>query len=448
MRGVRTSFCALLLLLATAGCDSTSLLLTVDDATHGVPIAALRVTLFAAGRLGAPHVLALAGHPLPGTLGLSGLDVALGHDFRVLVDGLDGTHQLIAQGAKRIALVPGHQSRASLSLMPGALPDSSGYGVPDVINDCPGGDDNQPVCVIGGRDASGAVDQSSVATSDLGAVSTKPGDADLSVTLPPDLALVNGRDLSAPADLSGLSAPPDLSSPPDLLVPRDLTVPHDLTVPPDLTQPPPPDLSVGASCPPIAYACDDFESGDFASPPWDAASPSPLVTVGTGHAHLGSFAASVRFVANQGNFASRKMSIGAMSVGSVGVRAWARFNAKPSETVYFLEVGTTGLRVGSAVDPANGVVWSVNNVNGGQLHTSNSPVPGNQYQCVELTFDYSDDHLQLFVDGASVIDLYENSNPPPSIDGLLMGVLSTTNAINNTVFVDDVAIGAGRLGCK
>jgi hypothetical protein len=66
-----------------------------------------------------------------------------------------------------------------------------------------------------------------------------------------------------------------------------------------------------------------------------------------------------------------------------------------------------------------------------------------------VTYNPSDGHLQMWIDNgmSSVLDTYVTIAPPRSIDGLYLGALSVNNTANNSIFVDDVAIGSGRLGC-
>ena len=91
---------------------------------------------------------------------------------------------------------------------------------------------------------------------------------DLSVTAPPDFAIVPVPDLRAIADLA---APSDLAAPTDLAAPRDLAAPTDLVAPPDLAAPAdlatPPDMTM----PPLSAWL--LRVGDGATALTDSAAP-------------------------------------------------------------------------------------------------------------------------------------------------------------------------------
>src|SRR5205814_10573224 len=119
-----------------AGCSpgQTAALLTITPASAQPD--SLRISLFGDRLLTAPRQYSLAAHPLPATVYLTHLDAGT-PDFRVLADGLDAAGQAQSPGPQVIPLSPGNQVSATVRLQDGALADSDGDGIPDLIDDCP-----------------------------------------------------------------------------------------------------------------------------------------------------------------------------------------------------------------------------------------------------------------------------------------------------------------------
>jgi hypothetical protein len=102
--------------------------LTVTLAPGAPQPASLRISSFGHGQLGPARDVLLVNQSLPGTVALSGLDVAIGQDFHVLVDGLDAAGKLLDEGAARVHLDAHQRARANVMLTAGALPDPQLHG--------------------------------------------------------------------------------------------------------------------------------------------------------------------------------------------------------------------------------------------------------------------------------------------------------------------------------
>jgi hypothetical protein len=133
-----------LLLLAACG-SATTARLDIRLASGVSAPASLRISLFGAGRLRDPIAVSLAGKTLPGSVIVGHLDPPPAN-FRVQIDGLDAKGAIVAQGAEPAALTTGSETRVTITLTEGTLPDRDLDGVPDVIDDCPDRPDADQLC--------------------------------------------------------------------------------------------------------------------------------------------------------------------------------------------------------------------------------------------------------------------------------------------------------------
>lgn len=400
----RTQIIAPLVLLASACSGPTSLLLDLSLAPGFAQPDSLRITLYAHGIVGAPQQIPLAstGRSLPGRLIVRPLDPSL-PDPRVQIDGLDASGKLVSQVASRMHLAAGQQTVLQL-VLDQPLPDSDHDGVPDVIDDCPDVYDPDQLC------------------------STVPPDGaapDLTSTI--DLA---GADLAG-VDLARL----DLAS-------VDLT---------SVTDGPPPDLSRGKPCPTSNLFCDDFETGDTSK--WSSSSIKSPATLAVDQTQVwgGLYSLDATAPSSGGSTnAFLAKSFNNLAPVTLAARMYVRtLPSQPAFTLFLgLFVGTNGYSVG--VDGSGNWVVSQNQGASPDVHSS-TPVPGNQWVCLEMVLDfpaagYPAGHVRVYTDGTKILDFIPATLSFPN--ELDVGLVRAPGTAASKAWVDDVALALSPIGCE
>ena len=241
------------------------------------------------------------------------------------------------------------------------------------------------------------------------------------------------------------------------------------TTPPPTTGPPP------AGCG-TAVLCDGFEdqSGPAPSGNWSLAYPdcqgSGSATIDSGTAHQGSRSVRVAGTAGYCNHVFVRSNRNLSGVGAVRYgRFWVRHTtALPAQHVTFLAMqdandGNRDLRMGGqngalqwnrASDDATlpeqspaGVALSV-------------PLTTNRWTCVEFMVDGNQGRLQTWVDGNQVTGLTADGTPTHDVDSQWLGRANWRPSLtdlrlgweaygdgSDTLWFDDVALGASRIGC-
>ena len=403
------------MLAGAAGCSlETTLALLVENDSGTTPTL-LRLTEYGAGHTG-QQLLSLGGHQLPGTLVLRGLDAGT-PDFRILVDGLDDAEGIVAQAAVRSRLALAARSSATARLQAGPLPDGDGDGVPDVIDDCPGADDNLPTCspVMIGSGGDGWLDPDFAAA---------PGSAS-------DLATTGPSDLSRPP-------PSDLSRPPS-----------------DLSKPPPPPDMVHVLCPPGAAFCEGWENGYAA--PWGALqtpglSSADSIVADTTHAHTGSMSSHTTVPIGLQGLKYRTAPFTAITTGSIALRAYVWFGATPTAGWSYLYLSSSADNIGYTlgVTLTGGTpYWDAEFIASGTTHNyaGTLAIQGGRWTCLEFTYDLASKKGALYVDGQPASSFTETGGGlrgvPSAFDRVAIGSLILTQTAVEA-FVDDLAIGTQR----
>jgi hypothetical protein len=158
----------LVLLVALAGCDETTLLLELRLAGGLSQPGALRLALYHDGLLHR-STLPTSGRSLPGTLIVRNLHAGPG--LRVQIDGLDGAGHMMVQAAEVTDILQSQENRLQLTLA-APLADADGDGVPDVVDDCPERADADQRC----SDAADAAPNDDLGHADLARLSDLSGD--------------------------------------------------------------------------------------------------------------------------------------------------------------------------------------------------------------------------------------------------------------------------------
>ncbi|MEU7925447.1 cellulose-binding domain-containing protein [Micromonospora sp. NPDC049107] len=274
------------------------------------------------------------------------------------------------------------------------------------------------------------------------------------------------------------TTPPPTTPPPTTPPP---TTPPPTTPPPTTPPPttPPPTTPPPTTPPPVGCAgavlCDGFENQTGSTPSGDWAVVSPdcsgagTATIDTTTTHSGSRAVRINGAAGYCNHVFIRSTKNLGSVGSVRYgRIWVRHTtAQPTDHTTMMAMtdaadGNRDLRMGGqngalqwnrASDDATlpeqspaGVAQSV-------------PLPTNRWTCLEFMVDGSSGQLRTWLDGAAVAGLTADGVPTHDIDGqwynrtwrpqltdLKLGWESYGNG-SDTLWYDDVAVGASRIGC-
>lgn len=283
-----------------------------------------------------------------------------------------------------------------------------------------------------------------------------------STTRPPVTPPATTRPATPPPTTRPATPPPPTTRPP--------ITPPPTTAGPTATAPPP-----GTNCG-VAAFCDGFENqtGSTPSGTWGVAYPdcqgSGTATIDSAVAHQGSRSVRINGTAGYCNHVFVRAN---QDLGGLGAVRYARFwvrhtTALPTQHVTFLAMrdandGNRDLRMGGqngalqwnrASDDATlpeqspaGVALSV-------------PLPTNRWTCVEFLVDGTQGRLQTWVDGAVVTGLVADGTPTHDIDSqwlnranwrpnltdLRLGWESYGEGAD-TLWYDDVAMGASRIGC-
>ncbi|MEU8421490.1 cellulose-binding domain-containing protein [Micromonospora sp. NPDC048835] len=264
------------------------------------------------------------------------------------------------------------------------------------------------------------------------------------------------------------TTPPPTTPPPT--TPPPTTPPP--TTPPPTTPPPTTDPPVGCAG---AVLCDGFESQTGSTPSGDWAVVSPdcsgtgTATIDTATTHSGSRSVRINGTAGYCNhvFVRSTKSLG--SLGAVRyARVWVRHTtAQPTEHTTMMAMadaadGNRDLRLGGQ----NGALqWNRASDDATLPEQSPAgvaqslPLPTNRWTCVEFMVDGAAGQLRTWVDGAAIPGLTADGSPTHDIDGqwynrtwrpqltdLKLGWESYGGGAD-TLWYDDVAVGASRIGC-
>ncbi|MGW9194525.1 cellulose-binding domain-containing protein [Micromonospora chersina] len=252
------------------------------------------------------------------------------------------------------------------------------------------------------------------------------------------------------------------------------------TVSPSPTASPSPTMSPSPTVPPPAgcagaVLCDGFENqtGSAPSGDWTVVHPDCAGTgaaaVDTATAHAGSRSVRIDGGAGYCNHVFVRANRDLSAVGAVRYgRLWVRHTtALPADHVTFLAMtdaadGNRDLRMGGqngalqwnrASDDATlpeqspaGVALSV-------------PLPTGRWSCLEFMVDGSTGQLRTWLDGAAVAGLTADGVPTHDVDGQWYGSTwrprltdlkigwESYGGAADTLWFDDVALGASRIGC-
>jgi hypothetical protein len=224
--------------------------------------------------------------------------------------------------------------------------------------------------------------------------------------------------------------------------------------------------------------CDDFESAPVGGKPdatkWTVGAPD---VTGTGSLaiddtqHHGG-ARSVK-VSGQGGYSNHIFFANSAVIGTLGPIVWGRFYVRFSDALgdghlTFLSMKDTAdggkhLRMGGQ---AKILMWNresddatVPALSPAGIAKSVAP-PTNQWLCVELMVDGDRGLLQTWVDGVEIAGVHIDATPTPDIDEQWLRKPNWRPTLTDfalgweayagqamTVWFDDVALDAGRIGC-
>jgi hypothetical protein len=223
----------------------------------------------------------------------------------------------------------------------------------------------------------------------------------------------------------------------------------------------------GTPCPSFAFFCEGFEGGNFnAWSPDPAAASFIALSVESGQKHSGLFAmeAAVRPPTGEGSGAENALihRFPPISTGRLALRAWLRTDSRPGNYATWLWLSPDagpleGYTVGTGdlVDsPSEGWIVTREPLDAGRDHTSGVDPVYAQWQCVELVIDLPDagspGHVELFVDGTSRVAFDDATLDVglPSYGALSVGVVRAQDDLDETRYLDDIALAAQRIGCN
>ncbi|MGW5558125.1 cellulose-binding domain-containing protein [Micromonospora sp. NPDC003944] len=288
-----------------------------------------------------------------------------------------------------------------------------------------------------------------------------------------------GTSGGAPTGFSLNGVPCNGATPPPTTPPPTTPPP---TTPPPTTPPPttpPPTTPPPTTEPPIGCAgavlCDGFESQTGSTPSGDWAVVSPdcsgtgTATIDTTTAHSGSRSVRINGTAGYCNHVFIRSTKNLAGVGNVRyARVWVRHTtAQPTEHTTMMAMadaadGNRDLRLGGQ----NGALqWNRASDDATLPEQSPAgvaqslPLPTNRWTCVEFMVDGAAGQLRTWVDGTAVPGLTADGSPTHDIDGqwynrtwrpqltdLKLGWESYGGGAD-TLWYDDVAMGASRIGC-
>jgi len=208
---------------------------------------------------------------------------------------------------------------------------------------------------------------------------------------------------------------------------------------------------VAGPCPSSAVLCDDFESGDISM--WSGLTVSlggASVTASAAQPRNGGFSldANVPMLGN-GTSANVIRSIPLRTTGVLAARLWilaptmfTRFDA----VVRFWHTPTNQYMV-VGCDSTNHWTAGENDGVGVIDHVSTVPCgPGPSWHCVEQVYSLDSRRVEVYIDGANVID-EAVADPAPKFSQVDVGAVRA-DAAGFRVFVDDVVIADQRIGCQ
>ncbi len=220
-----------------------------------------------------------------------------------------------------------------------------------------------------------------------------------------------------------------------------------------------PDAKVDApyvACPSYALLCDDFESGNLGK--WSGLSieNAGTVSVTTSPVFRGTSALHVHRTPPDGSSGSFteanvfKLLSPSLTTGMLVIRAHIRFAKMPAPETTILKMKTT-----PTDDDANLKLTSTGTLKidtdtpgAGADKTSTAIPTANEWFCVEwqMTFG-ADGHQTLYLNGAKVIDVAEDTASTGAWNEVEVGFAETNIATEDDLFYDDVAIATQPLPC-
>jgi hypothetical protein len=286
-------------------------------------------------------------------------------------------------------------------------------------------------------------------------------------------ALPTGADAAAPPTDVGAGAPVEAP-----------TLPSDAPAT-DVGSPPAPEAGAETPSGPRPCAalalCDDFEAAPVGGKPdatrWTVGAPdltgTGTLAVDDGQHHSGARAVKV---SGQGGYSNHIFFKNASVIGALGPVVWGRFWVRLSDAlgdghVTFLAMtdaadGGKHLRMGGQ---SKILMWNRESDDATLPALSptgiaaSEPLPTNQWLCVELEIDArgpTSASMQTWVDGAEVAGLHLDATPTPDIDEQWLRKpgwrpMPTDFALGwesyggqaMTLWFDDVALDASRIGC-
>ncbi|HSZ81283.1 MAG TPA: hydrolase [Polyangia bacterium] len=224
--------------------------------------------------------------------------------------------------------------------------------------------------------------------------------------------------------------------------------------------------------------CDDFEHAAVGGPPdptkWTVGAPD---VTGTGalavdDAQHHSGARSVK-VTGQGGYSNHIFFTNADVIATLGPVVWGRFYVRLSDAlgdghVTFLAMKDTSdggkhLRLGGQ---SQILMWNRESDDATLPDLSpagialSEPLPTGRWLCVELTVDEGAGTMQTWVDGAEIAGLHLDATPTPDVDDQWLRRADWRPALADfalgwesyagqamTLWFDDVALDAARIGC-
>jgi hypothetical protein len=268
--------------------------------------------------------------------------------------------------------------------------------------------------------------------------------------------------MMAPGAGGGSSMPP-VTQPPAMQPPvtQPPVMQPPVTQPPPVTPPPvTPPPAGNAGCP-GQFLCEGFEAvpaGAFiTSPTWQVIdgyaedTQSANVLVSTEQAHSGQ--QSLRVLGS----GARNGIVATLPQNTYFMRAWLRVDATPLGPV-FIGLGTdqnseTRLRIqGNGLATIN-TVGPGDAVRPGAATSGNCaecvPMPVNTWFCAEFSVNQATQSATLFIDGeeaASIVNGQGGWPVQPAQPAMFLGSMGLQGGMAG-VYIDDVAVGASRIGC-
>jgi hypothetical protein len=224
--------------------------------------------------------------------------------------------------------------------------------------------------------------------------------------------------------------------------------------------------------------CDDFEHVVVGGPPdstkWTVGAPdvTGTGTLAVDDAQHHSGTRSVK-VTGQGGYSNHIFFTNADAIAKLGPVVWGRFYVRISEAlgdghVTFLAMkdaadGGEHLRMGGQ---SKILMWNRESDDATLPDLSpagvalSEPLPTNRWLCVELTVDEGAGTMQTWVDGAEIAGLHLDATPTPDLDDQWLRRASWRPSLVDfalgwesyagqamTLWFDDVALDAARIGC-